>query len=321
MLSRILEGESGCLRGLLEPGPLLVTGAAGFVGGHLMRELGMGPGDVAADVTTDYEVPEGVRKVVWELPSPAPPDLPEVRYIVHLAAMSSVSRSLREVHRAYEINLMGTVSVLEYMAASCPGARLLLASSAEVYRATDDLITEQSEIGPRNPYGTTKAAAEIATFQFARNYGLDIVVARSFPHFGPGQSAGFAFPSFCRRIIGAGASGPRSIRVGNLNPVRDYLYVTDVTRAYGCILGRGLSGSIYNVCTGQGNSIGDMVEMLIEVSGAKLELSVDRELFRPADVEFQVGDPRRLTSLLGWSPVVSRREGLERLLDWWRERT
>jgi GDP-4-dehydro-6-deoxy-D-mannose reductase len=302
------------------PGPVLVTGAGGFVGGHLMRRLGMGEGDIATDVTTDFEAPEGVRKVVWNLPSEAPKEIGEVRFIVHLAAMSSVSRSLREVHRAYEINLMGTLSVLEYMVARCPGARLLLASSAEVYRSCDGLITESSGIGPRNPYGTTKAAAETAAFQYAGNHGLDIVVTRAFPHFGPGQSGGFVLPSFCRRILASRGSGERTIRVGNLKPVRDYLYVTDVTSAYACILSRGRSGSIYNVCTGQGSSIEDMARMLIGISGEDLDLRIDPELFRPADVEFQVGDASRVTALLGWSPAVSREEGLRMLFRWWEEK-
>jgi len=145
-----------------EPGPILVTGAAGFVGYHLMKELRMGKGDIAVDTTDDFSAPEGVKKIQWTLPSPPPEELGDVRYIIHLAAMSSVSKSLKEIHRAYEINLLGTVSILEYMVSHCPRARLLLASSAEVYKSSNDLITENSEIGPLNPYGTTKAAAEIA---------------------------------------------------------------------------------------------------------------------------------------------------------------
>lgn len=304
----------------LEPGSILITGAGGFVGGHLMNELCMGEGDIAVDITTDFQTPAGVRKIAWNLPSEAPEELEKVRYIIHLAAMSSVSRSLKEVHRAYEINLMGTISILEYMVSRCPDARLLMISSAEVYKPTDDLISEKCEIGPRNPYGTTKAAAEIAAFQFAGNYDLDIVLARAFPHFGPGQSGDFAFPAFCRRIIEAARHGSKIIRVGNLNPVRDYLYVTDVARAYRYILRRGQSGSIYNVCTGEGNSIRDMLEMLIEISGQDIELEVDPDLFRPVDVEFQVGNPSRLMSLLGWIPEIGRKAGLKELFSWWEER-
>ena len=304
----------------LEPGPILVTGAAGFAGYHLMKELGMGEGDFAADVNTDFEAPEGVSRISWSLPSPPPAELGFVRYIVHLAAMSSVSESLKEVHKVYDINLMGTLSVLEYMLLKCPEAKMLLVSSSEVYKSTDDLISEDCEIGPRNPYGTTKAAAEIAALQIARNYDLDIVIARSFPHFGPGQSGNFALPSFCRRILDTRRSGNNAIRVGNLNPVRDYLYVTDVVRAYRCILSRGQSGNAYNICTGTGISIADMVRMLIDISGMDIELKTDPDLFRPADVEFQVGDPSKLRSLAGWKPEVDRIEGLRKLFSWWEAR-
>jgi GDP-4-dehydro-6-deoxy-D-mannose reductase len=239
---------------------------------------------------------------------------------VHHTSCGNEFGSLEEVHRVYEINLMGTISVLEYMVSKCPTARMLLASSSEVYKSADDLISETCEIGPRNPYGTTKAAAEIAAFQFARNYDLDIVVTRAFPHFGPGQSRDFALPSFCRRILKTRQSGNNIIRVGNLNPVRDYLYVTDVARAYRHILSRGQSGSVYNICTGIGISIADMVRMLIDISGMDIELKTDPDLFRPADVESQVGDPSRLRSLMGWKPEVDRIEGLRKLFSWWEAR-
>jgi GDP-4-dehydro-6-deoxy-D-mannose reductase len=304
----------------LESGPVLVTGAAGFMGSYLMEELGLGRGDIATDVTDDFKAPEGVRKICWPLPSLPPDELSDVRYIVHLAAMSSVSKSLREVHKTYEINLMGTVSVLEYMVSRCPDARMLFVSSSEVYGSTEELISEKSEIGPRNPYGTTKAAAEIAALQFARNYDLDIVISRAFPHMGPGQSEVFALPAFCRRIIESSRRGDNIIRVGNLSPVRDYLYVTDVARAYRYILGRGRSGRVYNVCSGEGSSIGDMVRMLIDISGMDIEIKTDPDLFRPADIEFQVGDPTRLQSELGWKPEVDRIEALKKLFSWWEAR-
>jgi len=304
----------------LEPGPVLITGATGFMGSYLMRELGLGEGDIAADVNDDFVTPQGVRRLSWPLPSSPPDDLGEVRYIVHLAAMSSVSKSFRDVHKAYEINLMGTVSILEYMVSRCPGARMLFVSSSEVYNSTEGLISEKGEIGPRNPYGTTKAAAEIAALQYARNYNLDVVISRAFPHMGPGQSEDFALPAFCKRIIESSRRGDSTINVGNLSPIRDYLYVTDVARAYHCILSRGSSGRVYNVCSGKGNSIGDMVNMLIDISGNDIDVKIDPALFRPADVEFQVGDPARLQSELGWKPEVGRIEGLKKLFSWWEAR-
>lgn len=315
-----MDGE--LMTGRSDPltGPVLVTGAGGFMGPWLMRELEMGPGDTAADFTDSFETPPGVRRLAWELPSPPPGELGEVSFIVHLAAVSSVSRSLMEMRRAYEVNLMGTLSVLEYAAERSPGARFLLISSAEVYRPSDGLLTEDSPLGPVNPYGATKAAAEIAALQFARSRGIDLLVARPFPHFGPGQSPVFALPAFCRRILEARKSGAECMRVGNLEPVRDYLYVTDVARAYRRILAEGVPEGIYNICTGNGSSMGDMVRTLMRIAGVELELRVDPDLFRPVDVVSQVGEPSRMQAL-GWSPEVDRIDGMRRLFSWWEART
>jgi len=308
--------RSGCA---LQDGAILVTGAAGFVAGHLMHELNMGRGDVATDVSDDYPVPEGVRKVRWPLPSEASAELGDFRYVIHLAAMSSVSSSLSEVHRAYETNLMGTISVLEYIVSGCPEARLLFISSGEVYGSSDDPMSEDATINPYNPYGTTKAAAEIAIRQFAGNYDLDTVVSRSFPHFGPGQSLQFALPSFCSRIITAGREGKDTIATGNLDPIRDYLYVSDVVRAYACLLSGGTRGRVYNVCSGCGTTMGSLVETLIRISGLELRVEVDRNLFRVADISTQVGSPSRLLSL-GWQQQRSLESGLTTLFEWWEAR-
>ncbi len=305
----------------LRPGRILVTGAAGFAGTHLMRELGMCEGDVAVDIGDDFQVPNGVRSLAWDLNCEPPHDLDGFDYIVHLAAMSSVGKSLADIRKAYEINLIGTVSLLEFTVSRCPDARILIVSSAEVYRPSDGRLGEDSEIGPINPYGSTKAAAEIAALQFARSYDLDVVIARPFPHIGPGQSADFAFPSFCRRIIEARRHGIGSMRVGNLLPVRDYLYVTDVARAYGDLLAHGRSGEAYNICSGTGHSVEDMLRQLMEIAGVSLELEVDPQLFRPVDVEFQVGDPSRMMALHGWRPEIDLNEGLRRLFSWWEARS
>jgi GDP-4-dehydro-6-deoxy-D-mannose reductase len=214
---------------------------------------------------------------------------------------------------------MGTVSVLEYIVSVCPDARLLFISSGEVYGSSDDPMSEDAPINPYNPYGTTKATAEIAIRQFAGNYDLDTVISRSFPHFGPGQSEQFALPSFCRRIIAAGREGKGTIATGNLDPVRDYLYVTDVVRAYACLLSGGTRGSVYNVCSGSGSTMRSLVETLIRISGLELRIEVDRNLFRVTDISTQVGSPSRLLSL-GWQQQSSLESGLTTLFEWWEAR-
>ncbi len=302
----------------LKPGPVLVTGAGGFVGQHLMREWELGEGDYAVDMSLDFEAPDGVRKVRWQIPSSAPHKLGTVKYIIHLAAISSVARSFKEKEAVININLNGTISILDYIKEKSPDARLLFISSAGVYGSNEGIITEEDALHPINPYAESKAAAERAVLREFEKSGIDVVIARPFTHFGPGQSPGFALPSFCRRIIKAIDTDENSIRVGNVESIRDYLYVTDVVRAYKHILKSGKSGEVYNVCTGTGISVRDMVEILIEISGADLSLDIDRELFRPADIDFQMGDPSKLKSLHGWHPSVSRRTGLEKLYDFWK---
>lgn len=299
---------------------MLVTGAGGFAGRRLMEHLRMGEGDMAADLTDDFPAPQGVRRVAWKLPSEAPEELGPARYVVHLAAVSSVFRSLGDVRLTWETNLMGTLSVLRMMESRCPDARLLLVSSSEVYGPSGSPLDEDSEIGPLNPYGASKAAAELAARQTAHSGGLDLVVSRSFPHFGPGQHRDFALPSFCRRIAEAARGGGGTIRVGNLGPVRDYLYLDDVTRAYCHLLAAGGSGETYNVCSGRGRCMGDILGLLVEISGTDIELEVDPGLFRAADVKYQVGDPGRLRALTGWRPEYSLEDGLRELYAWWEER-
>ncbi len=301
-------------------GPVLVTGAGGFVGRYLMKELELGRGDYATDVDDSFDAPEDVKKIAWKLPCEAPPEMGEVKYVVHLAAVSSVSAAERNVETAYRVNLEGTLSVLEYVAKRSPGARFLLVSSSEVYAPAPEPLNEEAAVAPARVYGRTKAAAESVAFTFAGVLGLDLVVARPFPHFGPGQSEHFALPSFCRRILEARRSGKKVIKVGNIAPVRDYTYVTDVVKAYRMILMKGVPGTVYNVCTGKGTSMEEMVGILGRVADIDLKLEVDPELYRDADVEFQVGDPSRMLTL-GWKPEIDVEEGLKMLFSWKEART
>lgn len=300
---------------LLDDGPILVTGAAGFVGRALMEMFRLGPGDVAADAFEDYPVPPGVRKIRWELPGPPPATLDEVRYIVHLAGLSSVAHSHAGTDAVIEVNAAGTSSVLEWAGEKSPGARFLLASSAEVYRPSRTLLSEGSPIAPRSPYGQSKLLAET----IIESSGLDWTISRSFPHFGPRQQGHFVLPSFCRRIIHAARNGEGTMVTGNLSAVRDYLYIDDVVRAYACLLAGGRSRGTYNVCSGTGHSIGELLEMLMTISGTGLKAVTDPRLLRSEDQYSQIGDSSRLCGL-GWKMSVSLKDGLGLLYKWWEER-
>lgn len=300
---------------IAEDGPVLVTGAGGFVGRALMKGFRLGPGDYAADFSSEFNAPEGVARIAWKLPGPPPPSLGSVKYVIHLAGLSSVARSHEGAEAAMEVNGKGTGSVAEWIQANSPGARMLLASSAEVYRPSNDMLEETSPLEPRSPYGRSKLFAE----SILENTDIDWVVSRSFPHFGPGQQENFVLPSFCRRIIMAHRRKEEAITVGNLQAVRDYLYIDEVVRAYGCLLAEGRSRGIYNVCSGSGHSIGTLLGILMELSGSGLQAVTDPDLLRKGDQFCQIGNPLKLMQL-GWQNGIPLEKGLELLYRWWEER-
>lgn len=299
----------------VDSGPILVTGAGGFVGRRLMDLFELGEGDIATDCTENFSAPHGVRKIVWNLPDPPPASLGSVRYVIHLAGLSSVAQSVSSKDLFMRVNSDGTRTLVEWVKERSPDARLLLASSAEVYKPSVALIDETAPLGPRSPYGESKVVAEDVLEQS----GLNFVISRSFPHFGPGQAGNFVLPSFCRRIILSVRNGDRVISTGNLTAVRDYLYIDDVIRAYACLLANGQTGGIYNVCSGTGHSIGELLSLILEIPGTGPSAVTDPGLFREEDQFCQVGNPAKLGAL-GWTIQVPLREGLRTLYHWWKER-
>jgi GDP-4-dehydro-6-deoxy-D-mannose reductase len=297
----------------LKDGPILVTGAGGFVGRRLMDMFQLGDGDIAADSTEDFYAPPGVKRIQWELPGP-PSSFPgEVQYVVHLAGLSSVAHSMSDADKVMKVNAGGTHSVAQWVREYSPGAVFLLASSAEVYHPSEEILTENSLIKPGNPYGKSKLEAE----KLLASAGIHHVISRSFPHFGPGQAGHFVLPSFCRRIIRSGESA--EISTGNLTAVRDYLYIDDVVTAYACLLAEGISGEVYNVCSGNGLSIGDLLSLIISISGAEYRAVTDPGLLRKQDQFRQVGSSEKLRSL-GWTQKIPIEKGLKMLYQWWEER-
>ena len=273
---------------------VLVTGARGFVGGHLLDHLrACGDEPDAIDSETDVTDAAAVLKAV----EAARPEA-----VVHLAGLSSVAASHREPARTFAVNALGTVNLLAAMQQAAPRARVLLVGSAEMYGACAEVATEQTSLQPLSPYAASKLAAEIAGFQFHRAHGLQVVSARPFNHLGRGQRLDFVVPSFAAQLaeIRRGRAEP-VLRVGNLEPVRDFSHVDDVVEAYRLLLIEGVAGEAYNVSSGQGNSIREVLERMIGLSGVKARIEVDPARLRPAEISRLVGDSAKLKRL-GWRP-------------------
>ena len=298
----------------------LVTGAGGFVGGWLLRELRSRGATVyagslegtagGADTTEDVEwLALDVTSTV-SVRAAMERAAPEA--VFHLAGQSSVGDSFADPLGTWEVNATGTLRVAEALP---PGARLLLAGSAEVYgpvAEAEQPIGEDRPLRPQNPYAASKAAAEMAALQAGAR--AEVVVARSFNHTGPGQDARFALASFAGQLaaIRRGEAEP-VLRVGNLSARRDLLDVRDVVRAYLRLVEAGRPGEVYNVASGEARSIREAVETLVELSGTDARIEVDPARVRPVDVPLLCGDARRLRGL-GWEPRIPFRRTLEDLL-------
>ena len=298
---------------------LLVTGADGFVGRYLVRHLvtaghrvvaAIGPGGTLPEEWIPAGLPGTVEARTLDLTDP--PSIEALAReagdaIVHLAAVSSGRAARSDPGRAWLVNATGTALLCDALARppSPFQGRLLVVSTAEVYGAgVERALVEDDPIVPCSPYAATKAGGEIAALEAWRRTGLDVVVARAFPHTGPGQPPLFAVPAFLDRLKTAHRSGGITVKTGDLTPVRDYLDVRDVVRAYEALLEVGTSGEVYNIASGIGVSLSEVFQQLAALVGVAVEPETDPALLRPSDIPHLVGDPSKLRNASGWVPAI-----------------
>lgn len=277
----------------------LVTGPDGFVGGHLRAALGDAFVPFEGDVLDSVALRDSVRETQ--------PD-----GVVHLAALSSVGQSWGDVAEVWRANVLGTLNVAEALRAEAPGARLLFVSSGDVYGRAERIPTpEDAPVAPLSPYAASKAAAELA----CRTAQLDVVVARSFPHIGPGQDERFAIGSWAAQLARLRAEGGGTLRVGDLEVERDLTDVRDVCRAYRLLLERNVPAGTYNVASGRAVRLSKVVELLVGLAGVDVEVERDEARLRPADVPVLCGDPRKLQAATGWKPELPLEQTLADALE------
>lgn len=286
-------------------GPVLITGAEGFVGTHLRRLLDVDA--LAADV--DVLDAEAVAAVVREA---------HPRAVVHLAAQSSAAASWRDAAEAWSVNVLGTVNVLEALRTLSPRTRVVFASTGEIYGHPSSFPTpETAPVAPLSPYAATKAAAEVACAQFARQ-GLDVVVVRAFNHEGPGRDERFAVGSWTHQIARLEERGGGFLEVGDLTSERDITDVRDVCRAYKLLLDA--DRGTYNIASGQTVRMSEVAETLVSMARVPIELEYRADRMRPADIPRMQGDASRLRQETGWRPEIPLQQTLADTLDSARER-
>ncbi|MCA9368686.1 MAG: GDP-mannose 4,6-dehydratase [Pseudomonadales bacterium] len=305
---------------------LLITGALGFVGSHLLEYLlDRGYTNIAVTDRQDREVPDGVTLHVLDLTdSTATKECFEKcspEYIINLASVATVGDSFEKAEMMLHSNTTLMLSVLEAMKQVSPKARLLQISSAAVYgQVSKDLAAHQNELiplNPINPYAVSKLTQELLTGAYQRSYGLDAVYVRPFNHIGEKQTTAFAVPSFAHQIIEIERGNATHIEVGNLDAIRDFSDVKDIVRAYELLLDRGETGEVYNVGSGEGHSIKEMLSLLIAESTAKITVVEREDRMRPLDIPVSIADNEKITAL-GWHPEYKIQDTVKRIVDWHR---
>jgi GDP-4-dehydro-6-deoxy-D-mannose reductase len=304
----------------------LVTGATGFAGRHLLHHLQDEAPLVAWQHPGGRPHPPG-GLVDWrsvDLTDAAAVDLAIADVaparLFHLAGAPNVAASWGHSASYLRVNALGTHHVLDAVRRHAPRCRVLVISSGQIYRPSDDPIREDAPLGPSSPYGFSKLAQDQLALRAAHDDRLDIVVARPFNHTGPGQADGYAVPSFARQIarIESGLAPPE-LRVGNLDARRDITDVRDVVEAYRRLMAHGIAGHAYNVCSGRAWRIGDLLDELRQLTTAEVTIAVDPDALRPSDTPIVQGDASRIRAELGWIPNIAVEQTLRDTLDWWRQ--
>ncbi len=302
---------------------VLVTGAAGFAGSHLLEHLA-GSAEIAAWSRTDPS-PELARLARWarvdildrRQVETAVRDLrPDM--IFHCAGLPHVAESWGDTAAPLAVNVLGTHRVIDAAARAGRPCRILVTGSAHVYATSADPIDERHALAPASPYALSKLAQEQLALR-AAGRGIEIIVARSFNHTGPRQTPAFLAPSVARQIslIERGSVEP-VIKVGNLDPQRDVLDVRDAVRAYALAMQHAQAGAVYNVASGVGRPVRTIVEALVAQSRVPIRIEQDPARMRASDVPILVGNPRRLEEATGWRPQISFERMIADLLEYWR---
>lgn len=305
---------------------VLVTGANGFVGQHLVKELsdngvtvvGVGGQTGAAEkspfvseyMVLDLNDPVAVRKINFK----------DIDGVVHLAALATVGGSFDNPMAYITTNIGLETNLFEAALAQNAKSKFLIISSGTLYDPKAPLpMTETSETIPSSPYAVSKIGQE----DMARYYGLrgfDCIIARPFNHIGPGQNPGLLVPDIAQQIVECEKGKRSEISVGNLDSKRDYTDVRDIVRAYRLLLEKGQSGQTYNICSGKPVSGHDVVSGLLAAADCKAPLKEDPDKMRPSDTPVNYGDSSKLAVATGWQPEIPLEQTLADVIADWRSR-
>ncbi len=309
---------------------VLVIGGAGFVGPYLLNELkGRGmqcfatklPGEAMniENVTAlDLDVLD--RDAVECLFMEIRPD-----FVFHLAAQASVGLAWAKPELTIDVNIKGSLHVMEAVRELYYKPRVMMIGSGEEYGHIfpgETPVSEKNSLRPGNIYAATKACQNMMSEIYFRAYDLQTIMVRAFNHMGPGQTPAFVVSDFCRQVaeIEAGAREP-VMRVGNLEAMRDFTDVRDVVRAYAMLMQKGTPGETYNVGSGKAVSIRSILDKIISMADTEISVETDPAKIRPVDIPIIEADISKLREATGWEPEIPIEQTLRDTLEYWRDIT
>lgn len=313
----------------------LITGVTGFVGPHLADFL-LRQSDI--DIFGTYFVPEQLHTIeslqdrlsLYQMNLSDPQNVQAVidqtqpDYIFHLAAQSNVALSWKEPAQTFDVNVLGTIHLLEAVRRASLDPVIQIACSSEQYGLVDPEelpVTEETSFHPLSPYAVSRVTIDLMGYQYFKSYGMRTIRTRAFNHTGSGQSDQFVCSRFAKMIaeIEKGLREP-VLTVGNLDAIRDFTDVRDVVQAYALSVTHGTAGEAYVIASGVGRSIQEVVDRLLSLSRIPIRIETDPTLLRPSDVPALFGNSTKIKEATGWYPHIRFEKTLEDILNHWRTR-
>lgn len=315
---------------MADPKRILITGGTGFAGSHLVAALKAAGEDTIAVTSFSGEAPAlpefagvSVHKLDMTDAQATTQLFAQLQptHIYHLAAVAAVGKSFEQAAQILHNNTQLQLNVLEAVHTHVPSARMLVIGSAEEYgMSTSEAeipISEDHPLRPVNPYGVSKVTQDLLAYAYTVSHQLNIVRVRPFNHIGSRQTADFAVPSFVQQIVAIERGQQRELHVGNLSGIRDFTDVSDMVRAYILLMEQGIIGDVYNVGSGVGTSMQQIIELLTASARTEIKIVTDSTRMRPLDIPRIIANNKKIT-VLGWKAQVPLKDSLQQVVEYWR---
>jgi GDP-4-dehydro-6-deoxy-D-mannose reductase len=315
---------------------ILITGINGFVAQHFLAflttqeenftVLGIGRSEPSFDIKqfaslniTYVKVDLLNREDVGEVLKKFKP-----QYLIHLASISSVGHSWKNPNDSFVNNTNIFLNLVDQIRLLDIPCRILSIGSSEEYGNVNEAqlpLTEVSPLNPISPYAVARVSQEMISKIYADGYGMDIIMTRSFNHIGPGQKNVFVISSFAKQLvhIANDPSASKIVTTGDLGIIRDFVDVRDVVKAYYLLLKQGKKGEVYNICSGTGVSLQQIMDNMCAILSTSITLEQDKNLIRPNDNRIIVGSAAKIKNDLDWSPEISLDKSLTDIINWWKQ--